>query len=203
MDFKGHWPTLESLPPHYNWGIRMWTDGSCWPNHGPGGWATKIELRHDTGYGSYVTFMTLRAWGHQKHLCTTPQAEMNAILTGLQTIPPQIVASQIELIADSEWAIRILTGEYRRKMYFEEWAAIEALFARFPKKIYTHVPGHYELTCMEDPEFAKMIKGNHECDNIAHWARVNDDISDVAFRLEESHHGFSKATKSKKRRTNF
>ncbi len=182
------WQTLDELPSNYNWSVRMWTDGSCWPVHGAGGWAAYVQLIHD----DFLPVATIRAWGRQVNLCTTPIAEMNAIREGLWAVPRHIKVSKVEILSDSEWAIRILMGEYRKTKYFEEWLTIESLLADYPKRKYTHMRGHQklDLTLPIEPELLFSIRRNHECDAIAGWARKNEDISDVAFRLQERQHGF-------------
>ncbi len=75
--------------------IKIYTDGSCEPNPGPGGWAAVIYLGQDEKVIS----------GSEKET-TNNRMELKAALEALLTVEP---SSTIELFTDSEYLKRGIT----------------------------------------------------------------------------------------------
>lgn len=151
--------------------VIMWTDGSCWPQHGPGGWVSKTVIFKRVSENTEVAEGSIYAWGRQKALCTSPLAELKALLEGLRAIPADVQFDSLEIISDSEWMIRSLTGQYARRKHLEVWAEIDILLKKFKEVEPTHIRGHQNV------QGDWRVDGNVECDMIADWCRTSDDIS--------------------------
>ncbi len=87
---------------------RIWTDGACLGNPGPGGWAYRIimsiqgEERQIDGSNKEPY---LKTTNNRMELC----ALLNAIKRSLEL---GASLSSIELFSDSEWAIKCITRVY-------------------------------------------------------------------------------------------
>ena len=75
--------------------IRIYTDGSCEPNPGPGGWAAVIYLEQDE---KVITGSEIET--------TNNRMELRAALEALLAVEP---TSKIELFTDSEYLKRGIT----------------------------------------------------------------------------------------------
>lgn len=75
--------------------ITIYTDGSCSPNPGPGGWAAILRS------GTHEKVLS----GGERH-STNNRMELTAALQGLQSIK---TASNVEIVTDSEYLKRGIT----------------------------------------------------------------------------------------------
>jgi ribonuclease HI len=75
--------------------VRVWSDGSCAPNPGPGGWAAIIER---DGRREEISGAAPRG--------TNNIMEMTAALEGLRRAPP---GAQVTVITDSEYVVKGMT----------------------------------------------------------------------------------------------
>ena len=84
--------------------FEIYTDGACWPNPGPGGWAfVVIEV------ASGIVFAE-----HAGHLpeTTNNRAEMTAIIEALRWLKPGVKAL---IRSDSTYAVYVLSGKWKSK----------------------------------------------------------------------------------------
>ena len=90
--------------------LKCWTDGSCLGNPGPGGWAV--------------------VWADGIEICdaephtTNNRMELTAILEAIKSAPPH---EDIIIYSDSQWAIKVLTGESRAKTNLDLINQVHAL----------------------------------------------------------------------------
>ncbi|MDF1538695.1 MAG: reverse transcriptase-like protein, partial [Candidatus Thorarchaeota archaeon] len=89
--------------------IRIWTDGACSGNPGPGGWAYLIKFELD---GAQVEM--IKDGGERES--TNIRMEYMAILRALETLSswPLLGREEIFVYSDCEMVIRCITGEYRK-----------------------------------------------------------------------------------------
>ncbi|KTB49222.1 Ribonuclease HI [Dehalogenimonas alkenigignens] len=108
------------------------TDAACRGN--PGESAIGILIRTSTGQ---VVKTVSRAIGRM----TNNQAEYHAIISALEEAS-KLGAEELTLIADSELAVKQLTGRYRVKNPGLEplYAKVKILESKFKKVTYRHVP---------------------------------------------------------------
>ena len=76
--------------------VHIYTDGSCYPNPGPGGWAARLQM------GTRIK----EIWGGAKDQ-TNNTMELSAILFGLRIISQD--ALRVKIYADSKYAIQCVT----------------------------------------------------------------------------------------------
>jgi len=119
--------------------IRIYTDGSCEPNPGPGGWAAVIYLRQ----GEKVISGSVKE-------TTNNRMELRAALEALLAVEP---SSQIELFTDSEYLKRGITEwmptwkarNWKRKKgklaNVDLWKALDAAIGKHRVK-WSWVKGH-------------------------------------------------------------
>ncbi len=111
--------------------ILIYTDGACDPNPGRGGWGARIV--HPNG-----TWHDRR--GSAPDWTTNNRMEMTGVLMGLRAVTepnrPVIVRS------DSQYVIRTLRGEYRRRKNPDLWKDIDREMARFSRIRFEWVRGH-------------------------------------------------------------
>lgn len=89
----------------------LWTDGSCWPNPGPGGWGWWCETTKDEGRGGESD-------------TTNNRMELLAILEALRaTAGPAIVRT------DSQLCVLCAIGAWKRKTNIDMWAELDRLMA--------------------------------------------------------------------------
>ena len=90
--------------------VRIYTDGSCFPNPGPGGWGYvllfgDIEI-HDSGRSPKTT---------------NNEMEIRAVIESLKTIKEITVRKKLLVISDSMYVINCATGVWRRKANLDLW----------------------------------------------------------------------------------
>ena len=111
--------------------IRIWTDGACRGNPGPGGAGVFVVLE-DGGRGAM-------AWSLGE--TTNNRAELEAVRLGLQQCA-QWRRERVEVYTDSRNVIGWLTGEFRVKANRELVAAVREEMAFFKSVSFSWVPGH-------------------------------------------------------------
>ena len=128
----------------------LYTDGACTKNPGgAGGWAYIVIPNKKNGE-------EIVSSGGVKST-TNNKMEVVAITEGLKEIPK---GKSVEIISDSEYALKTMKGEYRTKKNLEYWEAL--VKAMEGKDIYTRwVRGH-----AGDPF-------NERCDKLAEKAAKN------------------------------
>ena len=165
--------------------IEVYTDGSCNPNPGNGGWAW-IEY-HISGDSS-ISFCD---YGGMKNT-TSPRMEMTAILeylVSLNELKNEHLSKHIYIYSDNEYCVNTLVSEdepllsipgkysgwikgwikndYKGKKNVDLWKKIDVVFRKLLKRGYEfeihHVYGH--STC----------DGNNEVDRLANIGRIKFD----------------------------
>lgn len=104
--------------------LKCWTDGSCLGNPGSGGWAVVWQDGIEIAGGESHT--------------TNNRMELTAILAAIKSAPPH---EDIIIHSDSQWAIKVLTGEWMAKKNLD---LIDQVFnLPQPKSLqYVWVKGH-------------------------------------------------------------
>jgi len=136
---------MNTPPQREPYEVRLFTDGGCSGNPGPGGWA--FVLRHP------ASGKELEDSGAERET-TNNRMEMMAVIRGLQVLKRP---THVELISDSvyvgkglsEWLPKWQANGWRRRTR-SGWAAIKnedlwRLLAELLKKYhveFTHVRGH-------------------------------------------------------------
>ncbi len=95
-------PATDSPPAPAAPALEIYTDGSCNPNPGRGGWgfvAVQDGRNIEEGFG-----------GEPK--TTNNRMEITAIIQGLLSIPPGTMAT---IVSDSQLAINVISGNWRAK----------------------------------------------------------------------------------------
>ena len=103
------------LPPGFD--FMVYADGSCIGNPGPGGWGV-VVVRPDGSESEY----------HGANPATTNnQMEITAAVEGLRQTAPE---SRVLLRSDSQYVIKTMTLNWKRRKNHELWAALDAEAAR-------------------------------------------------------------------------
>jgi ribonuclease HI len=91
--------------------IKIYTDGSCLGNPGPGGWAYLIETEGEK----------IRGQGGEPGT-TNNRMEMLAAIEGLKTIQKRFPeAESVDLYSDSSLLINTMSKNWKRKMNTDLW----------------------------------------------------------------------------------
>lgn len=92
--------------------LRIFTDGACSGNPGPGGWATVINLHDDT--------RILR--GNEKHT-TNNRMELTAALEAIKSLPSHIKKGYdtIEIYSDSTYVINAINKDWIFNWKMKNW----------------------------------------------------------------------------------
>ena len=96
--------------------IRIYTDGSCLGNPGPGGWAAVIE-----GNGAKRTVV-----GREDDT-TNNRMEILAAIRGLETTGER---SEVTVISDSQYLVNTMTRGWKRNANQDLWARLDAVAER-------------------------------------------------------------------------
>ncbi len=109
--------------------IHVWTDGGCIPNPGPAGIGVvildgdkKVELSEYLGHG------------------TNNIAELTAIVRGLEEIPDR--TRPVVVYSDSQYAIGLLTQNWKPKANVELVQKLRLLLKKFPEVRFVKVAAH-------------------------------------------------------------
>jgi ribonuclease HI len=92
---------------------KIYTDGSCLGNPGPGGWAALIRE------GAKET----RIQGGEPYT-TNNRMELGAVIHALKKVP---TATDIEVYSDSSWVINTMTKNWKRKKNLDLWEELMPL----------------------------------------------------------------------------
>lgn len=87
---------------------KVYTDGSCLRNPGPGGWAFAV-----------VDTYTLCSGGEYK--TTNNRMELQAVIEALLFIPNE----HVSIYTDSLWVINCASGAWKRKANLDLWAQFD------------------------------------------------------------------------------
>ena len=93
--------------------IRIYTDGSCLGNPGPGGWAAVIE--QDGAKHSMA--------GREDDT-TNNRMELLAAIMGLEAVPNR---SEVTLLSDSQYLVNTMTKNWKRNANQDLWARLDEL----------------------------------------------------------------------------
>ena len=92
--------------------IRIYTDGSCSGNPGPGGWAAIVV---DNG-------SRRRLHGREEHT-TNNRMEMLAVIKGLEAVPE---SSKVTVLSDSQYVVNTMTRNWKRNVNKDLWDALDS-----------------------------------------------------------------------------
>lgn len=83
--------------------IKVYTDGSCKPNPGPGGWG--VVMSHPTSLEETLDKPVMLKWEHYgyKKISTNNEMELTAIIKALELTP---IGSDIHLTLDSHYVLQ-------------------------------------------------------------------------------------------------
>lgn len=131
-------PTLDQS------GIIAYTDGACIKNPGgPAGWSALLWAATDASGGKVPKGAPcLECYGHIPKAATTTnnRAEISAVLAVLSLAPPTL---PLTIHSDSEYTIKVASGEYRMKANPELWEVYRKLLGyRKEPPTYIWVRGH-------------------------------------------------------------
>ncbi len=137
-DIRAELPTLDVK------GAVAYTDGACLKNPGgPAGWSALVWAVADTVNGKIpVGAPCLERYGHIPKAPTTTnnRAEISAVLAVLSLAPPVF---PLKIYSDSEYTIKVATGEYKMKVNVDLWEIYQEL-CRYRKQapVFEWVRGH-------------------------------------------------------------
>ena len=120
--------------------IKLYTDGACSGNPGPGGWAAIIIK------GDYIHKIS----GSDKST-TNNRMEIIAVIEGLKMTSE---SSKVEVITDSAYVVNTMTKGWKRNKNQDLWGELDTLVSKRDVK-FTWVKGH------------ASNQYNNECDKIA------------------------------------
>jgi ribonuclease HI len=126
-------PDRNKLPDN---AVHVWTDGGCVPNPGPAGIGVVIidgkerkEISEYLGMG------------------TNNIAELTAIVRGLQAVPDK--TRPVVIYSDSQYAIGLLTQNWKPKANIELVAELRSLVKQFPEVRFIKVAAHTGIALNE------------------------------------------------------
>lgn len=119
------------MPKH----VRIYTDGGSRGNPGPSGIGAAIHVMHDREEGE-----TIATVAEFLGKTTNNQAEYTAIIRGLEEAK-KLGAEEVEMVMDSELAVKQLNGEYRVKNpdLAKRFLEVYNLRQQFKKVTFRHV----------------------------------------------------------------
>lgn len=120
--------------------IKLYTDGACSGNPGPGGWAAIIIN------GDYIHKIS----GSDKST-TNNRMEIIAVIEGLKMVSED---SKVEVITDSAYVVNTMTKGWKRNKNQDLWNELDTLISKRDVK-FTWVKGH------------ASNQYNNECDKMA------------------------------------
>jgi ribonuclease HI len=138
IDVRAALPTLGQS------GVMAYTDGACIKNPGgPAGWSALLWADADAVDGHVEKDAPcLECYGHIPKASTTTnnRAEISAVLAALSIAPPTL---PLTIYSDSEYTIKVATGEYQMKANPDLWQAYRQLlsYRKQPPK-FIWVRGH-------------------------------------------------------------
>lgn len=111
--------------------VRVYTDGSCLGNPGPGGWAFILVCHNGTEHhcssGEVIT--------------TNNRMELRAVIEALTYIESLAESQAIHVYTDSLWVMNCAQGKWKRKANLDMWKEYDQVGCE--KKVFWHwVRGH-------------------------------------------------------------
>lgn len=159
-------PTLDQS------GIIAYTDGACIKNPGgPAGWSALLWAAADAIDGKVPkSAPCLECYGHipRSETTTNNRAEISAVLAVLSLAPPKL---PLTIYSDSEYTIKVASGQYRMKANPELWEVYRKLLSyRTEPPTYIWVRGHagHEHNERAD-ELAGLGAFNGDRPSFEHW----------------------------------
>jgi len=125
--------------------VDLWTDGSCFPNPGPGGWAFVLVYGESSKESSGFDADT-----------SNNRMELQAVIEGLNALTQ---ACDVTIYSDSQWTLKCAKREWRRKANTDLWPLFDAAAAPHSLR-WEWIKGHAGHTL------------NERCDQLAAAARV-------------------------------
>ena len=95
--------------------VRIYTDGSCTPNPGKGGWAALLTL------GSHKRLIVGNSGDEQY---TNNRAELMAMIVALEALKRPC---EVEIVSDSQYAVNMGSGKWNPQSNIDLIKRIEAL----------------------------------------------------------------------------
>ena len=120
--------------------IKLYTDGACSGNPGPGGWAAIIIN------GNYIHKIS-----GSDESTTNNRMEIIAVIEGLKMVSED---SNVEVITDSAYVVNTMTKGWKRNKNQDLWEELDNLISKRDVK-FTWVKGH------------ASNQYNNECDKMA------------------------------------
>lgn len=120
--------------------IKLYTDGACSGNPGPGGWAAII-----------INGDSIHKISGSDESTTNNRMEIIAVIEGLKMISE---VSEVEVITDSAYVVNTMTKGWKRNKNQDLWNELDTLISKHNVK-FTWVKGH------------ASNQYNNECDKMA------------------------------------
>lgn len=115
--------------------IELWTDGSCVPNPGVGGWAAIVIDENDR---------RTRLFGGEQQ-STNNRMELTAIIEGLQSLDKPC---HVTIFTDSQLTMNCAMGKWKRKTNYDLWMKFNDAAARH-QIAFRKVKGHADIELNE------------------------------------------------------
>jgi len=117
--------------------IKVYCDGSCIGNPGPGGWAFLIDVGQITTIKSGKLDYT-----------TNQRAEITAAIKGLQYMRHHL--EDVLMLTDSQYVVKTMNGQFKQKANLDLWRELQnALNEVYSVVRWEHVKGHAGNTNQE------------------------------------------------------
>ncbi len=126
-------PDRNKIPDN---AVHVWTDGGCIPNPGPAGIGVVI-----------VDGKERREISEYLGMGTNNIAELTAIVRGLQALPDK--TRPVVVYSDSQYAIGLLTQNWKPKANIELVAELRSLVKQFPEVRFIKVAAHTGIALNE------------------------------------------------------
>ena len=97
--------------------IRIYTDGSCPVNPGPGGWGAIVKCNGEE----------TELAGHEEEATTNNRMEVTAAIKGLEATPE---GSMIILYSDSQYLVNTMTRGWKKNANVDLWTLLDTLVAQ-------------------------------------------------------------------------
>lgn len=141
--------------------IKVFTDGACSGNPGPGGWAVIIKAAGETpGVANIVIF------GEHVPNTTNIEMELLAVEKALAYISDHIGISEIEIFTDSKYVTQTALGKWKVGSHFKTWQLIKDFMSIHNIKftwISSHKPGLDNIYHEKCDKVAKhLARSEHE-----------------------------------------
>jgi ribonuclease HI len=101
--------------------IKLYTDGACSGNPGPGGWAALLPAFDDAS----TVIRELMVSGGEPDTRNN-RMEIKAVIEGLKALTR---GSQLTIVTDSEYVMKTMTENWKRKKNQDLWADLDKAIA--------------------------------------------------------------------------